>query len=361
MNRLWDAILRALVEAAEPRCLVEIGVADGLLTAKLLDYCNAADAVLHAIDPSPQLNVTEWRERYGSRLAFHEGESLAVLGDIHGVDVVFVDGDHNWFTVYHELKQLEQTALSDGQVPPLIAVHDVGWPYGRRDMYYEPGRIPGSDRQPYQKLGLVPGENGLVEDGLNAGLNNAVIEGSPRNGVRTAIEDFVAQSGLEWLTQYIPGFHGLGIMVTTNRLGENHRLSAEVQTYCTAQFLADRAEELELERIRNEILAHRNAAAVTEHVRLLDSVRHELLDVGDALANERRTTGVLEQRAAGDQQVIVRLQSELANYQSAVEGSVTWRLLQRARRVVYGVLGGRETPLAKVLQKALRGVGRLVR
>ena len=93
----------------------------------------------------------------------------------------------------------------------------------------------------------------------------------------------------------------------------------------------------------------------------LGSTQRELLAVHDMLTNERRLTAVLEDRAAGDEQTIVKLQSELADYRLSIEGSVTWQLFERARRVLYGVLGGRETPLAKVLQKALRGVGRLVR
>jgi O-antigen biosynthesis protein len=100
----------------------------------------------------------------------------------------------------------------------------------------------------------------------------------------------------------------------------------------------------------------------------LGSVQRELLAVHDvltderkALADERRLTAVLEDRAAGDAQTIVKFQSELADYRLAIEGSVTWQLLQLARRVLYGVLGGRETPLARLLQKILRGLGRVIR
>jgi hypothetical protein len=36
-------------------------------------------------------------------------------------------------------------------------MHDVLWPYGRRDLYYEPERVPEEFRQPYEMKGIRPG------------------------------------------------------------------------------------------------------------------------------------------------------------------------------------------------------------
>jgi hypothetical protein len=65
--------LRDITESAQPRCLVEVGVASGLLTAKVLDYCASAAAVLHAIDPQPRLDVEEWRKRHGRATGLPSG------------------------------------------------------------------------------------------------------------------------------------------------------------------------------------------------------------------------------------------------------------------------------------------------
>lgn len=89
----------------------------------------------------------------------------------------------------------------------------------------------------------------------------------------------------------------------------------------------------------------------------LESVRRELLSVGDALGNERRLTAALQERAWGDEQTIARLQHDLAT----IEESVSWQLFQRARRMLYRMLGGRESPIGQLLQKVLRAVGRLSR
>ncbi len=76
---------------------------------------------------------------------------------------------------------------------PLLLFHDVGWPHGRRDAYYVPELIPESDRRPLREGGgLFPGERGTIPGGLPYKWV-AAEEGGQRNGVLTAIEDFVAQ------------------------------------------------------------------------------------------------------------------------------------------------------------------------
>ena len=75
---------------------------------------------------------------------FHLGISHDVLPTLAPADVALVDGDHNWFTVYHELKMLATTARDAGAALPVLVLHDVCWPYGRRDLYYEPS--PASPR-----------------------------------------------------------------------------------------------------------------------------------------------------------------------------------------------------------------------
>src|SRR5262245_65691885 len=103
------------------------------------------------------------------------------------MDVALVDGDHNWFTVYHELRLLAAAARREGAALPVLVLHDVGWPYGRRDLYYEPDRIPAEFRQDYLRAGMRPGESKLVWfGGLNRHMANARHEGGPRNGLMTA-------------------------------------------------------------------------------------------------------------------------------------------------------------------------------
>jgi hypothetical protein len=93
-------------------------------------------------------------------------------------------------------------------------LHDVGWPHGRRDNYYDPDRIPVEARQPIAAGGgLYPGVAGIRPGGLPYPWP-AAEEGGPRNGVLTAIEDFVA-TRQDLRLNIFPPFFGLGVLYRT--------------------------------------------------------------------------------------------------------------------------------------------------
>ena len=142
-----------------------------------------------------------------------------MLPGLGAVDVAFVDGDHNWYTVYNECRLLAEASRAAGEPLPVMVFHDVGWPYGRRDLYYDPSTIPEEHRQPYERLGMRPGRAKLVRrGGLNPTLHNAVVEGGPRNGVMTAIEDFVAECAESVRLLVLPVYWGLAVLVDEARL-----------------------------------------------------------------------------------------------------------------------------------------------
>src|SRR4029079_8971538 len=138
-----------------------------------------------------------------------------------------VDGDHNWYTVYHELRMLSEGARRAGAPLPVLIMHDVGWPYGRRDLYYVPERVPEEFRQPDEQEGIRPGtEQVLPKGGINPLHYNAVNEGGPRNGVMTALDDFVAEHDRPLRLVVVPTYFGLAIAVDEDRLARARELGA---------------------------------------------------------------------------------------------------------------------------------------
>lgn len=212
MHEFWESAIHPYLDWWKPKRIVEIGAEAGQNTFKLLDYCRRTSGELFVIDPQPVFNVNEVKAAYGPHFHMFLGASLSILPLLGPYDAVLIDGDHNWYTVYHELKLVEQMSISHGR-PVTIFVHDIGWPYGRRDMYYNPDTVPAQFRKPYARKGMVPGITGLVDQGgLNDGLNNAVYEYGSQNGVLTAVEDFLRETKLTFGFHQIHDQHGLGIL-----------------------------------------------------------------------------------------------------------------------------------------------------
>jgi Methyltransferase domain len=201
-------ILIACLDAAGARSVVEVGAYAGDLTSLLLQWAAGAGARICAIDPVPQKELVALDEARED-LTLVRATSHEALRTIELPDAVIVDGDHNYYTVAEELRIVGERA--EGGVLPLILLHDVCWPHARRDDYFQPEAIPAEHRHPAVEGGcLFPNDSGTSSTGLPYRWP-AAREGGPRNGVLTAVEDFVAaRDGLRLAV--VPAFFGLGVV-----------------------------------------------------------------------------------------------------------------------------------------------------
>lgn len=264
MNRFWPQVIRPLLEAAHAEVVVEVGADTGAHTRRLAKFCRARGIRLHVIDPAPRFDPSEFGDE-SEGFVFHRASSLEVLADVGPVDVALIDGDHNWYTVTQELRLLQRAARSADRPTPLVVCHDVGWPYGRRDGYYDPATIPAEHRQPWERAGILPKKSALVAGGgLNAQFANADHEGGPRNGVLTAIEDFIEAADEPLELTVLPEMHGLAILAPKSRLDADPGLERHIAHWGTAEGRADLAPLVERQRqrllIANQELTRRLAA-----------------------------------------------------------------------------------------------------
>jgi hypothetical protein len=195
--------------AVGPKRVVEIGSEAGGMTREMVAWAEREGARFVAVEPFP---IEEMRELDRTFDAFElvEGRSPEALERVQPADAYLVDGDHNYWTVLHELRAI----YSGGE--PLAILHDVGWPCARRDQYYSVDSLPAEAVLPHSfTRGRVPGRSELVDDGGFGGAGGfavAVEEGGPGNGVLTAVEDFIAEreGRLEYV--HVPAVFGLGIV-----------------------------------------------------------------------------------------------------------------------------------------------------
>jgi hypothetical protein len=198
----------ACFDAAGVRSVIEVGAERGRLTQELLEWAAPSGASVTAIEPAPISDLLELVVEQPA-LQVVEETSLDALAHLPIADAIVLDGDHNYYTLSNELRLIAERA-PEGRMP-LLVFHDVCWPLARRDQYAAPDRIPEQHRHPYgEDIKLVPGNSGTAERGLPFEWG-ALEEGGPRNGVMTAIEDFMAHHDSLRLA-VIPIFFGCGLL-----------------------------------------------------------------------------------------------------------------------------------------------------
>ena len=110
---------------------------------------------------------------------------LNALRKFENYDAIFIDDDANWYTLINELKIIKNTNSEF----PLVFICNNNFPNKKRDSYSNPDNIPDNFRQEYSdKLTInFNNEKNIISDGFY----HACDENTPKNGVSTAIEDFL--------------------------------------------------------------------------------------------------------------------------------------------------------------------------
>ncbi|HEX5393756.1 MAG TPA: class I SAM-dependent methyltransferase [Rhodocyclaceae bacterium] len=259
MHSYWNLLIAPLFQALRPARVVEIGALDGGNTRNILTAM-PDDGMLHVIDPCPGADVAAMNSE---RLQLHRGLSLDVLPTLSSFDLGIVDGDHNWYTVRNELRLIDELHAGRADEFPLLIFHDTGWPYGRRDNYFDPSAIPASFRHPHAAAGMIPNQRELSAwAGLNPTIQNAAMEGGERNGVLTAIEDFIADSGREFIFRTLPINFGYGFLLSAERA----RRQPEVLAALDGLFSADNLLRLLTQLETNKVELHAQHHALSNRL-----------------------------------------------------------------------------------------------
>lgn len=202
MGNFWS-IAQPILRAARPSSIVEIGSAEGHTSRLLAREAADLGAVLHVVDPilDPASNDL------GDHATIHAQKSVEFLEKGIRSGCWFIDGDHNHRTVTAELQGA--FLLKERDRPFVVLLHDVGFPWGRRDMFYDPADATGDTTR---------GEPGIDEEEIlshpNLGEGTLVRKesGGPANGVLTAVEDFMSRHEGRFGYLQVPAFFGMGIL-----------------------------------------------------------------------------------------------------------------------------------------------------
>ena len=209
LDAFWP-LMEPILAGLQPRRLCEIGVDQGIFTRRLLAWGREHGCVYVGIDPAPDPSVAVMVSPPASLVL---GRSLEVLPGSEPCEAYFIDGDHNYHTVRHELELIARAAPAIG---PVVFAHDVGWPWARRDMYHAPDAIPPQARRPSSSdLGVSLDGDDLVPEGLRSSGRYSIAQrpGGEGNGVLTAVEDFLRDHGENgWRGVIVPMAFGLAVL-----------------------------------------------------------------------------------------------------------------------------------------------------
>jgi glycosyltransferase involved in cell wall biosynthesis len=274
MLSLWLTLVAPLLEASRPSAIVDFG-ADEAFSARL------EEAV---------------REHGGS--VHRGGEELA---GVTAPQLAFVHGEPNWHAVSERLDRLAAMARAGSAPLALTLVHGVDWPTGRRDAYPNPAAVPIGARQPH-------GTEGDVERALDAH--------DLRNGVMTAVEDFLADAADELELLHVPGFGGTAILVpqqriendgsALSRLVDGWRLGPQAQAQIAAieaervgaaETIAELRAQLAAARAGEVVLTTAEAESRREH---LERLADRVAELSEALSRRDARLATLTAATAKD-------------------------------------------------------------
>lgn len=138
---------------------------------------NLINTILSYNIPNIQINTN-------NENSFNENP-LKVLPKLKNYDAVFIDDDPNWFTVFNELNIIKKENVEF----PLVIICNNNFPNKRRDSYSNPNSIPKEFRHNYTTDIPICFNDKKIN--ITDGFYHACDENTPKNGVLTAIEDFI--------------------------------------------------------------------------------------------------------------------------------------------------------------------------
>ena len=152
--------------------IIVSGMSDTDVITKIKEYCDETDVSFIGIDltSSEEGVITDY--------------TLNVLSDFSNYDAIFLNDDPNWYTIFSELNIINK----NNDEFPLVFICNNVFPHKKKDSYINPEIIPDEFVHDCNKY--------LVYEGVPIfdGFYHAIEENSIKNGVSSAIKDFLSKN-----------------------------------------------------------------------------------------------------------------------------------------------------------------------
>ena len=198
MYNFFDlSIIPTFLSRFKVRKVLAIGLSNELIMNKIISFCFDNNCLFYSIDPTIKINdliedYDNLEDNLKENIKYFNDDSLDVLPELDNFDAVFINDDPNWYTVYNELNLIKKNNVHF----PIVFVCNNKYPHKRRDSYINPEKIPKEYKNEcYKDLPILYEEDGEVKRTMvKDGFCHAIQKDTPKNGVLTAIEDFLKEN-----------------------------------------------------------------------------------------------------------------------------------------------------------------------
>ena len=320
--------------------ILAIGLSNKEIINLILDYCSENSTSLTTIDS--RIDILEFKtdenKEFLENITYHKDCSLNILPTLMSFDAVFINGDPNWYTVYNELNLIKKTNTSF----PLVFICNNKYPHKRRDSYLNPENIPEEFKNECcNDLPVNYEEDGEIKQTLiKDGFCHAILDDTPKNGVLTAIEDFLEENKSLKLMEINP-LEGVTLIYKPSNIVDiriKKILEEEIESEYTPGDLSDKFIEnkLLLSYVTGMNLLKEDIEKVDEFKSELENANSQLKDyerdaqLHDTLMRykDSRITNVESQISLKDTQLknmeakLVNKELELNNKNSQIETTI---------------------------------------
>ena len=212
MSNFYDlSIIPTILKKFKVKNIILSGIHDNKVLNQIVYHCDNFNASFTSID-----SEVSYEGKF-------EENILNILNNYNNYDAIFINDDPNWFTVYNELNIIKET----NENFPLVFICNNVFPNKKRDSYINPNIIPDEYLNEYSKY-LHLNDKVRIHDNLY----HAKKEFTPKNGVLTAIEDFLKENNNIGIMD-IKLLNGITILYPLNSISQIRlsALSEEMENY----------------------------------------------------------------------------------------------------------------------------------
>jgi len=122
MNHCWNNVMLPIIQAVNGDYIVELGFNSDITTRNILDYCCDNDGHMTIVDSSHKFAIDKFKVEYRNKFEICTDPILNRLALLKDYDVILINVDHNSI-LYKELKIIEKSFHYNNL--PIIFLHKI--------------------------------------------------------------------------------------------------------------------------------------------------------------------------------------------------------------------------------------------